>query len=155
MEYIQAKENHAEKIYNIVQETIQTTYPRYYRGEIVDFFCRHHSLENISKDIKCGLVGLLICGGQIVGTGCYTDNHITRVYVAPEFQRQGYGSYIMQCLERQIAKVYDTVYLDASLPAARLYEKRGYKTIRHEKYPVENGVVLVYEVMEKCLADTK
>lgn len=58
-------------------------------------------------------------------------------------------------VERQIAKVYDTVYLDASLPAARLYEKRGYKTIRHEKYPVENGVVLVYEVMEKCLADTK
>ena len=50
---------------------------------------------------------------------------------------------------------YDTVddkaYLDASLPAAALYEKLGFSTIKHERYPVENGVILAYEVMEKEL----
>ena len=35
----------------------------------------------------------------------------------------------MQCLEAEIAENYDSVELDASLPASALYEKRGYKTI--------------------------
>ena len=88
---------------------------------------------------------------QIVGTGSHEDNHITRVYVLPEFQGKGYGSFIMQCLEDTISKKYNAVLLDASLPASHLYEQRGYHTIRHEKWNVENDVVLVYEVMEKEL----
>ena len=54
-------------------------------------------------------------------------------------------------LENEIGLQYDTVCLDASLPASHLYEKRGYETIKHERWNVENGVVLVYEIMEKRL----
>ena len=108
--------------------------------------------KNIFNDIKDGFVGILKNDDVIVGTGCYKDNHITRVYVNPAFQKQGYGSYIMQCLENEIGLCYDNVYLDASLPASHLYEKRGYKTLKHEQWNIENGVVLVYEVMEKQLA---
>ena len=57
----------------------------------------------------------------------------------------------MRCLENKIGSKSETVYLDASLPACHMYEKRGYKTIKHERWNVENGVVLVYEVMEKML----
>ena len=32
-----------------------------------------------------------------------------------------------------------------------LYEKLGYQTIKHEKYLLENDVILAYEVMEKEL----
>lgn len=149
MEYIKATKKDTEKVYELVQDTIRTIYPKYYPKEVVDFFCKHHNFENVAKDIESGLVGVLICDGQIVGTGCYKKNHITRVYVTPKFQGKGYGSYIMQCLEKQIGTEYASVYLDASLPAVHLYEKRGYKTIKHEKWPVENGVVLEYEVMEK------
>lgn len=46
-------------------------------------------------------------------------------------------------------KKYDKAYLDASLPAAALYEKLGFSTIEHERYPVENEVILAYEIMEK------
>ncbi len=56
---------------------------------------------------------------------------------------------IIKNIEEQIGRAYDTIYLDASLPAAALYEKLGFRTVRHERYPVENGAVLVYEVMEK------
>jgi hypothetical protein len=55
----------------------------------------------------------------------------------------------MRQLENEIGKKYNEAVLDASLPAVRLYEKRGYKTVRHEKLVVENGVTLVYEVMKK------
>ena len=42
-------------------------------------------------------------------------------------------------------------WLEASLPACLLYEHRGYRTVRHDRWPLENGVVLVYEIMEKTL----
>uniref|UniRef100_UPI00405667AE GNAT family N-acetyltransferase n=1 Tax=Acetatifactor sp. TaxID=1872090 RepID=UPI00405667AE len=155
MEYIKATKADAEQIYELVQETIKTVYPRYYPREVVTFFCELHSKENIRRDIECGSVGILKVENQIVGTGSTQDNHITRVYVAPAFQGQGYGSYIMQCLENDISAQYDVAYLDASLPASHLYEMRGYKAIKHEKWNVANGVVLVYEIMEKHLPNAK
>lgn len=154
MEYIKATENDTEEILTIVQDTIRTVYPRYYPQEVVEFFCSLHCRENIVRDIKGGLVGVLRIDSGIAGTGCYQDDHITRVYVKPECQGKGYGSYIMQCLENEIGAEYDTAYLDASLPASHLYEKRGYRTLRHEKWNVENGRVLVYEIMAKALSHT-
>ena len=117
--------------------------------EVVDFFCELHCKDNIAKDISDGSVGIIKDNDTMVGTGCYKDNHITRVYVKPEYQGQGYGSYIMECLENKISLEYASVYLDASLPASHLYETRGYQTIKHDRQNVENGVILVYEVMEK------
>ena len=151
MKYIKATEQDLEQILTLVQNTIKTIYPKYYPQEVVDFFCSLHNCENISKDIKSGYVGVLINDNEIVGTGCYKENHITRVYVSPYHQRKGYGSYIMQCLENEIALNYEKAILDVSLPAITLYEKLGYRTVKHEKWNVENGAVLVYEIMEKSL----
>ncbi|WP_171003649.1 GNAT family N-acetyltransferase [Ruminiclostridium herbifermentans] len=58
------------------------------------------------------------------GYGSIKDNHITRVYVSPEFQGKGYGSYIMDCMEKEISKKYDRVILDASLPGCSLYSRK-------------------------------
>lgn len=52
----------------------------------------------------------------------YDSNHITGVYVLPDYQKQGYGSKIMDYLEVEISKKYDTVLLDASLAAVCLAE---------------------------------
>lgn len=155
MEYIKATDENTDIIFDIVQTTVRAVYPKYYPGEVVDFFCEHHSRENIAKDIKNGNAGILVVDNQIVGTGCHEDNHITRVYVLPELQGKGYGSFIMQCLEDEISVKHHTVALDASLPASHLYEQRGYRTIQHEKLSVENDAVLVYEVMEKVLPEKK
>jgi GNAT superfamily N-acetyltransferase len=151
MLYIQATEKHTEQVVGLVQETIKTVYPKYYPKEVVDFFRAHHGGEKIKADIKNRNVWLLFCDSQLVGTGSGTDNHITRVYVLPTFQGKGYGSYIMRQLEDGIGEKFNEAVLDASLPAVRLYEKLGYKTVRHEKMTVENDAVLVYEVMKKEL----
>ena len=155
MEYVKAKETDLEQIVMLVKDTIQEIYPKYYPKEIVDFFCKLHCRDNILKDIKSGFVGILLDDNMVVGTGCYKDNHITRVYVKTECQGKGYGSYIMQYLENQICLQYDMAYLDASLPVSHLYEKRGYQTIKHEKWNVENGKILVYEVMAKSLVNVR
>lgn len=151
MKYRKATRENADGIFLIVQRTITTIYPKYYPTEVVDFFCELHDRAHIAADIEKGNVGILTVNDRIVGTGSHDGNHITRVYVLPEFQGKGYGSFIMQCLEDEIGKTYDAVLLDASLPACRLYEQRGYHTVCHEKYPVRNDVVLVYEVMDKIL----
>ena len=145
----------ADAIYDVLHTTIKTIYPYYYPAEVVDFFCRHHSKEHILEGIASGHMCVLMENDVIVGTGCYDGNHITGVYVLPGYQNRGYGSYIMNCLEAEIAKEYDTVILDASLSAVFLYEHRGYKTVGHGIYELENGAKLVYEVMEKRLDSTR
>ena len=151
MKYIKADEQMHNEIYNLVQQTIKSIYPKYYPKDVVDFFCELHSLDNIRKDIENENVYALYDNNALVGTGCFSDNHITRVYVLPEYQGRGYGTYIIKQLENDIKKKYDTVVLDASLPAVMLYEHLGYETVNHNDYPVKNDVVLIYEVMEKKL----
>lgn len=107
------------------------------------------ALRNIVIDIEAGRISVLINDGKIIGTGSHTDNHITRVYVLPEFQGQGYGSRIMDELEKEIFSKYDYCELDASLPACIFYENRGFKTVKHIKYDIGNGAFLIYEIMRK------
>lgn len=151
MEYIRAASDMAAAIHDVLHTTIKTIYPKYYPREVVDFFCWHHSREHILGGIASGNMRVLADGDSIVGTGCYDGNHITGLYVLPDHQKQGYGSYIMNCLEAEIMKEFDTAILDASLPAVCLYERRGYKTVGHGFYELENDVRLIYEIMQKDL----
>lgn len=152
MDFRKAQKEHMEQIYELVQTVIKTVYPHYYPKEVVDFFCEHHSKENISADINNGFVWILLIENCLAGTGSCMENHITRVFVEPNLQGRGYGSYIMQCLENKVAATQTAVSLDASLPASPLYEHRGYKTVTHKKLGVQNGAFLVYEIMEKQLS---
>lgn len=150
--YRKAKVSEAAEITGLVHKTVRKIYPRYYPGEVTEFFCMNHSKDRIRSDIRNGNVWVLLLDGQIIGTGTVEEgNHITRVYVLPEFQKKGYGTYIMRQLEEKIAKEHETAVLDSSLPAFELYEKLGYQVIRREEMPLWNDAVLVYEVMEKKL----
>ncbi len=151
MKYIPAAMDMADAIHNVLHTSIKTVYPKYYPKEVVDFFCNHHSREHILEGIASGNMGVLTDGVEIVGTGCFDGNHITGVYVLPRYQKKGCGTQIMNFLEAEIGKKHDKSVLDASLPAAALYEHRGYRTVGHGIYELENDVKLVYEVMEKKL----
>ena len=153
MDYMKAEKKHMEAVYQLVQETIKTIYPKYYPKEVVSFFCSLHDRKAICGDIEKGRTGILLTDDQqLLGTGSRQGNHITRVYVAPAYQGRGYGSHIMECLEKEIGKQYGVVRLDASLPACCMYEHRGYQTVEHKIQAVGNSAVLVYEIMEKKLS---
>lgn len=113
MEYITATTEMADAIHHILHTTITTVYPKYYPKEVADFFCKHHSREHILEGIASGNMGVLIDGDKIIATGCYDGNHITGVYVLPDYQKRGCGSKIMDCLEAEISKKYDSALLDA------------------------------------------
>ena len=132
MIYELAKLEELQAVYDVVQQTIKTIYPKYYPMEVVDFFCQHHSRDAIVEDIKNGYVSVLKIDGTIIATGSFMDNHITRVYVLPKYQKKGYGTYVMKNIKDQIGEKYDKAYVDASLPAAALYEKLGFVTVNHQ-----------------------
>ncbi len=93
---------------------------------------------------------ILIEDGVVIGTGTVNGEHINRLFVLPSHQGKGYGGKLMDELERIVSQNHRTVQLDASLSAAVFYEKRGYKTVKHESYDCE-GAVLVSEIMAKNL----
>lgn len=132
MIYELAKLEELQAVYDVVQQTVKTIYPKYYPMEVVDFFCQHHSRDAIAEEIKNGYVSVLKIDGTIIATGSFMDNHITRVYVLPKYQKKGYGTYVMKNIEDQIGEKYDKAYVDASLPAAALYEKLGFVTVNHQ-----------------------
>ncbi len=149
MEYRLAEPKDTKYIYKIVQDTIKEVYPKYYLEEIVDMFCEFHNEGNISKDIENGNVYVLLEKNEMIGTGTVIDNHITRVYVLPQYQGNGFGTYIMNQLEEMIGKKYDKAEIDASLPACKMYYNRRYKTVDHGIWECANGVIQIYEIMEK------
>ena len=149
--YRKAKKSEAAEITAAVHKTVRKIYRKYYPAEVTEFFCLLHSKDRICGDIQEGNVWVLLSDGQIIGTGTIEeDNHIMRVYVLPEFQGKGHGTYIMEQLERWIAKGHKTAVLDSSIPAFGLYKKLGYQVIKREKIML-GDLALDYEVMEKKL----
>ncbi|SDN28282.1 GNAT family N-acetyltransferase [Acetanaerobacterium elongatum] len=138
-------------VHGIVTHTIQAVYPRYYPGEVVEFFLNHHREENILIDLQNGKTYLVTDNQKIVGTGSLDKNHITRVFVLPEHQGKGYGTYLMDYLEGMIAKDYPAAILDASQPAMGLYLKRGYITTENLQIVAAHNRVLCYPAMQKLL----
>lgn len=149
LQYRKATIDEAKRICCIVQHTKAEIYPDYYTQAVVDFFGRLHSIDKIVKDIEHGRISVLIKDDLIIGTGSHIENHITRVYVLPEFQGKGYGSKIMDELEKEIFANYEYCELDASLPACIFYENRGFKTVKHVKYDIGDRKFMIYEIMRK------
>ena len=144
---IQASADDFETVRQITQETIRAVYPAYYPAGAVDFFCRHHSDESIRADITSGKVYLLRNDETVVGTVTISGNGINRLFVLPQHQHRGYGRALLDFAEQKILLQYDTVRIDASVPAKQIYLKRGYRETEYHVIRTENGDCLCYDVM--------
>ena len=150
MRFIKAEQKHLDRAEYIVHSSIETAYSPCYPREVVEFFLHViHTRENISRDIDAGTLWLMEEDGVLFGTGCLRGDEIARVYLLPDYQGRGYGSRMMDFLEK--SAVTDTVQLSPSLPAEAFYRKRGYRLLSHEDCPLGNGVVLSRDTMVKTL----
>ena len=146
----QAYKDDLQVVKYITAETINQIYPHYYPKGAVEFFIEHHNDTNISNDIEAGRVFLCINNeAQPVGTVTIKENDICRLFVLPEFQGKGYGRELLAFAENEIAKTYEEILLDASLPAKRIYQKRGYKEKESHIISTNYGDFLCYDIMVK------
>ncbi len=139
----------------ITRRTIQEVYPHYYPRGAVEFFLDWHSDKSILPDIDAGEVYLLFDGGMAAGTVTLHEDEITRLYVVPNLQGRGYGRALLDFAERNIGERYGRIRLEASLPAALIYWKRGYRVVDMLTETEMYGDVLCWDVMEKPWPDKK
>jgi GNAT superfamily N-acetyltransferase len=130
--------------------TINQIYPHYYPKGAVEFFVEHHNDTNILSDIEAGKVFLCVNEeGQSVGTVSIKENDICRLFVLPEYQGKGYGRKLLDFAENEITKKYEEIMIDASLPAKRIYLKRGYREKESHIINANYGDFLCYDIMVK------
>ena len=109
----------------------------YYPKGAVDFFLAHHSEDNIMKDIERNRVFLCLDGSRnAVGTVTIKKNEISRLFVLPSYQGMGYGTEMLDFAEQAIFTQYSKIVLDASLPAKKIYQRRGYKDMEFNSIAV-------------------
>ena len=146
----QAYKEDLQVVKYITIETINQIYPHYYPKGAVEFFVEHHNDANILNDIEAGKMYLCINDeNQPVGTITIKENDICRLFVLPEFQGKGYGRELLDFAENEISKTYEEILLDASLPAKRIYLKRGYKEKESHIISANYGDFLCYDIMVK------
>lgn len=133
----------------IVADTINAVYPHFYPKGAVDFFLKHHCEENISKDINEGLVYILTSDNTAVGTVTVCGNELARLFVDVRYQGKGYGKELLDFAENLINEKYDSVVLSASLPAKRIYLKRGYREVDFNSILTDGGDHLCYDILKK------
>lgn len=135
---------------SISEITISEVYPHYYPKGAVEFFLQHHSTFNIANDIKQNRVFLCFDTKQnVVGTVTIKDKEICRLFVLPAYQGKGYGTEILDYAEKIIAHKHSEIIIDASLPAKRIYHKRGYKEMEFKILPTYHNDFLCYDIMVK------
>lgn len=138
------------EVKKISEVTISEIYPHYYPKGAVEFFLAHHSEDNIANDIKLNRVFLCFDIKQnVVGTVTIKANEICRLFVLPSYQGNGYGKEMLEYAEEIIFRQYSKIVLDASLPAKRIYQKRGYKETIFNVIPTSYNDFLCYDVMVK------
>ena len=147
-----AGEKDWETVKQITAATIREVYPRYYPRGAVEFFLSHHNGGAILKDIRAGLVFLVWDGAnRPVGTVTVRANEICRLFVLPASQKQGFGRALLEFAENRIAERYETIVLDASLPAKALYWKIGYAVVEPREILTDSGDFLCFDVMRKTV----
>ncbi len=138
-----------ERVAFITRETINAVYPKYYPKGAVDFFLAHHNTNNIAADINAGIVFAAECDGITAGTVTVRESEICRLFVLPEYQGKGIGGELLDFAEHRIAENYGRITLAASLPAKKIYLKRGYREVGFDYILTRNGDFLCYDTMER------
>lgn len=151
MNILHTQPNQCALVEMITQETIKKVYPHYYPRGAVEFFMAHHSMDRILQDIQDGYVFLIFDNHEAVGTITIIENEINRLFVLPHHQKKGFGKQLLDYAEDQIAKQYDVIQLDASLPAKSIYLHRGYKEIQTHAIQTEYDDYLCYDIMQKTV----
>ena len=150
MEIFEYKENYFEDIFNVVHDTIEEIYPKYYPRKAVDFFHKHHSKENMLEKLSNEFTKIVIEDKKIIGTGSVKDNDIGRFFILPDFQNKGYGKILLKELENNIIQnKYRIITLASSLGAVFFYKNCGYKYYDYKIIPVEENENLCYLEMIK------
>jgi GNAT superfamily N-acetyltransferase len=142
-------------VYELVQNTIQTSYRNVYPDEAIEFFRNYHSKNETVAQAVAGYTVVAKLSGEIVGTGTLFGANIRRVFVHPNHQGQGIGKVVFEALEQKaISHGIKVLDLSDSLVSRRFWESVGFVLIKESAIPVSNRKRLVFYEMAKTLSSS-
>ena len=144
-----ANQPECDVIKTITINTITAVYPHYYQKGAVEFFLNLHNDAAIKKDLEDNKVYVPLLEDKIIATITINQNEINRFFVSTDYQKHGYGSQILDIIEKTIFEKYDSIQLHAALPGKSLYLKRGYQPIEFRKREVNQQDWLCIDILEK------
>lgn len=150
----QCTSNEVKQLHTLIHEVIQSCYPKIYPPAVVRFYERYHSIEELKKRIAQSRFFILCKENKAIASAYLKGEEMGGVYVLPEFQHQGLGSFMTTHVIEE-AKNLGTQYLwlEATPLAYRMYMKLGFEVKRLEvMYAGEHGT-LDYYYMEQALKD--
>lgn len=96
-------------IKTITINTITAVYPHYYPKGAVEFFLNLHNDAAIKKDLEDNKVYVPLLEDKIIATITINQNEINRFFVSTDYQKHGYGSQILDIIEKTIFEKYDSI----------------------------------------------
>ncbi|MDR2928622.1 MAG: GNAT family N-acetyltransferase [Cytophagaceae bacterium] len=145
-------EEHTETMYDLIKRTLTGTYSSIYNTDFIDYFLSYNEPCNILSDSKNGHSVLCFSNRLLIGTGCVVNTNIRRVFVLPEYQRNGIGAHIVKYLEDKVKKNgLSFVELYAMLPVVEFYKKLCYTELFDCIYKTSDGNPVNYMRMIKLL----
>ena len=134
-----------EPLHELIQDTIEYSYRGIYPDRALHFFKNYHSKNSILERHRNGVILVLEKEATLAATGSLVGNEISGVFVASKSQGCGYGTIIMQELERLAQRNgFSEIILDISLPSRNFYEKLHYQISEECVFDVGMGEFLKY-----------
>ncbi|MCX4336499.1 MAG: GNAT family N-acetyltransferase [Bacteroidales bacterium] len=150
MEIRQYESVYLEQMAQLFHQTVHTVNIRDYTQEQVNAWATGNvDLERWDASFRSHLTYVAIEEGLVVGFGDIDETgYLDMLYVHKDFQGKGIAGMICDRLENETEA--EAVLVHASVTAKPFFEKRGYKTLRHQDVE-RQGVLLRNFVMVKDL----
>lgn len=136
---------------HLVYQTIDTllsTHP----SEVIAYWKQLHTSQQILRDVVKGHAIVLCDQTKIIATATLVDSTIKRLFIHPDYQRQGLGKTILDYLEKHaLENGAIKVCVDASDEVKNFYLKNGYHVDQEEFLPLPNQNIHAYYKMSKSL----
>ena len=142
-----------EKVVEVIHTTIKKCYPDFYSEQVIDFFLDYHSEQHLKERVDRGEFYLLYLHDKLIGTGFLDEEEIGGLYILPDFQNKGYGTFMLNfLLDRARKKGLKKVWLDATPNSKALYARLGFSHTEEKIMYVDEKYPLVYYYMEYSLS---
>lgn len=146
-------EKDTEKLYRLIEKVIGECYQTVYNEEILNYFLSYNQPQHILSDSRAGKTLLVYYNNEIIASGTILNSNIRRVFVLPEYQKNGIGGFIMTELEKEAQRqnLY-FVELYAMMPAMGFYKKLGYEAIKTCYCISRENIQVPFERMGKIIS---
>lgn len=144
-----AKKENWREVMKLIHKAVQRDYPEYYPDGVIQFICMYYERQRIQAMIQAKQIWIYQLDGAIIGTAVLDKNQIADIYMLSENREKGCERHMIQELEKNIDKIYETIHAEVSLLDWKSYEENGFHKVREEKMELLNDCKMSIVILEK------